>query len=379
MEFIPAFDSSIILYLFVAFAVFASVQLLYVLLVHARLAFYRRDKQPINKEMHPVSVIIAARNESDNLFKHLPVILEQNYPEYEVIVVNHQSMDDSTYVLSAFQMEYAYLKVVNVEKNPHLLLGKKLPLTLGVKAAKYEHLVFTDADCLPKSNLWLQKMVEKFTAKKSIVLGYGPYSQSKGFLNKIIRFDTVFIALNYFSFALSRMPYMGVGRNLAYTKEVFNGVKGFKSHYSILSGDDDLFIQETAKNRNYSIQLDEASFCFSEPETTWKSWLQQKSRHYSTSVRYKVINKVLLGIYPLSLLMFWISFVILMFDLEYRWITLACFGLVVVVKWWIQGRCMLKLKAKSFIPLLPILDLFYAILIPSIYYATEKSTNSKWK
>ena len=379
MEFIPAFDLSIIFYLFVAFALFATIQLLYVLLIHARLAFHRMDKQPTNSQLHPVSVIIAARNESDNLFKNLPIILEQNYPEYEVIVVNHQSMDDSNYILNAFQMEYSYLKVVNVEKNPHLLTGKKLPLTLGVKAAKYEHLVFTDADCLPKSNLWLQKMVEKFTEKKSIVLGYGPYQEEKGLLNKIIRFDTIFIALNYFSFALSKMPYMGVGRNLAYTKEVFNSVKGFKSHYSILSGDDDLFIQETAKNKNYSMQLDPDSFCYSEAETTWKAWLQQKSRHYSTSVRYKVMNKALLGIYPMTLLLFWISFVILMFDSEYRWITLAYFGLVVVVKWWIQGRCLLKLKAKSFILLLPFLDLFYAVLIPSMYYASEKSTNSKWK
>lgn len=379
MEFIPDFDLSLVFYLFVAFAVFATIQLLYVLFIHARLAFYKMDKRPVNTVMHPVSIIIAARNESDNLFKNLPIILEQNYPVYEVIVVNHQSIDDSNYILNAFQMEYDYLKVVNVEKNQHLLTGKKLPITLGVKAAKYEHLVFTDADCLPKSNLWLQKMVEKFTVDKSIVLGYGPYQEEKGLLNKIIRFDTVFIALNYFSFALSKMPYMGVGRNMAYTKELFNSVKGFKSHYSILSGDDDLFIQETAKNKNYCIQLDPQSFCFSEAKTTWKSWLQQKSRHYSTSERYKVINKALLGIYPLTLLMFWISFVILMFDSEYRWLTLAYFGLVVAVKWWIQGRCLLKLKAKSFILLLPFLDLFYALLMPSMYYGTAKSTNSKWK
>ncbi len=379
MEFIPAFDLSIVFYLFVAFAAFASIQLLYVLFIHGRLAFYRDDKQINNTKMHPVSVIIAARNESDNLFKNLPIILEQNYPEYEVIVVNHQSMDDSHYILNAFQQEYSYLRVVNVEKNQHLPSGKKLPITLGVKAAKYKYLIFTDADCHPKSNLWLQKMIEKFTEKKSIVLGYGPYQKEKGLLNKLIRFDTVFIALNYFSFALSRMPYMGVGRNLAYTKEVFNSVRGFKSHYSIQSGDDDLFIQETAKKNNYNIQLDENSFCFSEAETTWNAWIRQKSRHYSTSVRYKVINKALLGIYPLSLLLFWIFFVILMFDSEYRWITLAYFGLVVTVKWWIQGRCMSKLKAKSFIPYLPFLDLFYAFLIPSMYYATEKSTNSKWK
>lgn len=379
MDFLPDFQASIVLYLFFAFAGLALIQLLYVLLIHGRFAFYSTRKKPANEAKPPVSVIIAARNESDNLFHNLPLILQQNYPNFEVIVVNHQSIDESYHILNAFKMQYPNLRVVEVERSRHLAAGKKLPLTLGIKTAKYEHFVFTDADCQPASNLWLSEMVSRFSEKKEIVIGYGPYQVEKGLLNKIIRFDTAFIAMNYFSFALARMPYMAVGRNLAYTKSAFDSVSGFKSHYAISSGDDDLFVQEAAEKRNYAIQTDPKTYCYSKAKTTWKSWAQQKSRHYSTSAHYNFIKKAMLGIYPLTLLMLWISFVILLFDPEYRWITLACFGLVVIVKWWIQGRCLAKLQSRGFIALLPFLDLLYAVLMPGMYYTAEKSTTSKWK
>jgi hypothetical protein len=266
-----------------------------------------------------------------------------------------------------------------VERSKHIGVGKKLPLTLGIKAAKYEHLLLTDADCQPISSKWLSGMVNGFSNGKQIVLGYGPYKEGEGFLNKVIRFDTLFIAMNYFSFALAKVPYMAVGRNLAYTKSVFNSVSGFKSHYSISSGDDDLFIQEAAVDSNYTIQVDPDTFCYSNPKETWKEWVSQKSRHYSTSVKYQVIKKLLLGIYPLTLLLMWFSFVSLLFDTEYRLISLGVFSLVFIVKWIIQGRCFAKLKGKKFIFLLPFMEFAYALLIPILYYVSEKPKLSKWK
>jgi GT2 family glycosyltransferase len=179
--------------------------------------------------------------------------------------------------------------------------------------------------------------------------------------------------------ALDKMPYMGVGRNLAYTKSVFNSVNGFKSHYFISSGDDDLFIQEAAKKGNYAINIDPESFCYSEPNTTWESWIRQKTRHYSTSSRYNVIKKWLLGIYPLTLLLLWISFVILQVNSkDYRWIGLTVFLIVVVLKWWIQSRCFSKLKEKKFIQFLPLWDVFYALLMPILFYLSEKKKTNKW-
>jgi cellulose synthase/poly-beta-1,6-N-acetylglucosamine synthase-like glycosyltransferase len=256
--------------------------------------------------------------------------------------------------------------------------GKKLPITLGIKGAKYEHLLFTDADCKPASNDWLRSMASHFVPGKELVLGYGPYTKEKGFLNRVVRFDTAWIGVSYFSMALTKLPYMGVGRNLAYTKSLFEKVHGFKSHYALPSGDDDLFIQEAAHNGNYSINLDNKSYCYSDPSSSWSSWLRQKTRHYSTSGKYNVIKKVMLGIYPFTLLMLTISFVILMFDTDFRWLTLSAFLFTILLKWWIQGKCFNKLKENSFVRFLPLWDLFYTFLIPVIYYSTEKKGTNRW-
>jgi cellulose synthase/poly-beta-1,6-N-acetylglucosamine synthase-like glycosyltransferase len=378
MQFLPTFEFGWPALLFISFAALSLVQLIYTLFIFGRLAFLRAKPRLENKDLPPISILVAARNEADNLFENLPALLEQDYPQFEVIVINHQSTDESTYLLSAFERQYKHLKIIEVAKSKHLRSGKKLPLTLGVKGASYEHLLFTDADCKPASNKWLHSMASHFTPGKEIVLGYGPLTYRKGILNKLARFDTAWIAMSYFSMALSRIPYMGVGRNMAYTKTLFNSVNGFKSHYAIPSGDDDLFIQQAAHKRNYTVNLDPHAFTYSESSKDWGAWLRQKTRHYSTSNQYKVIKKALLGIYPLSLLLQLLFFVILLSNTDYNWITLAVYFFVLILKWWIQGRCFLKLKEKRFIPALPLWEVFYAILVPIIYYSVETKAPNKW-
>ncbi len=375
-NFLPDFDPILETNVFWFFCLVAGIQFLFTVLIYSRLSFHRNKELPLSDE--GVSVIIAARNESENIFNHLPLILEQNYSKFEVIVVNHQSTDDSKYILDAYKRQYPHLRIIEIEKNPHLKYGKKLPITVGVKGAKYERLLFTDADCKPNSMEWLQSMSKHFSDKKQIVLGYGPYTKRKGWVNKMIRFDTAWIAMNYLSLAKAKLPYMGVGRNLAYTKEVFNRVGGFKSHYSISSGDDDLFIQEAAKKNNYTINVEDVSFCFSEPPETWKEWMSQKSRHFTTSFKYTFINKLMLGIYPLTLLLMLSSFVFLILDENFRWITLGIFAFVLLVKWLILGLAMRKLKEQSFILFIPVLDILYAIFAPVLYYSIEKKGHNKW-
>jgi cellulose synthase/poly-beta-1,6-N-acetylglucosamine synthase-like glycosyltransferase len=380
MEILPSFETQLSLFVFCFFAFCALIQLVFTFYFFSRLAFTSFKKKNIkNTEKPPISIIIAARNDSDNLFANLPLILEQDYPNFEVIVVNHQSIDESYHIINAYKMKYPHLRMIEVERSKHIGVGKKLPLTLGIKSALHENLLFTDADCQPESNLWLQGMVDGFANNTQIVLGYGPYKEEEGFLNKVIRFDTIFIAMNYFSFAMAKMPYMGVGRNLAYTKTAFKSVSGFKSHYSISSGDDDLFVQEAAKLNSYSIQLNPETHCYSTPKNSWKSWIDQKSRHYSTAGKYQVIKKALLGIYPLSLILLWFSFVILLLDKEYTLFTGFIFTGVIALKWFVQGRCFSKLKGKKFILSLPFFELFYALLQPILYYTSEKPRISKWK
>lgn len=375
-DYLPILDDSINTYVFFAFLGFTGIQLLHTLIIFGRLAFHKDKSKKI--DLPPVSVIIAARNESENLHKFLPFILEQDYPNFEVIVVNHQSIDDSQYVLSALERQYPHLKTVKVERSQHLKFGKKLPLTLGIKKAQHEHLLFTDADCKPASDQWIKSMVKQFDSKKEIVLGYGPYEKTKGLLNFMIRFDTAWIAMNYMSMAKSGMPYMGIGRNMAYTKTVFDNVNGFKSHYALSSGDDDLFIQEAAKKKNYTINITSESYCYSPAPNTWKSWFDQKSRHYTTSERYRVIKKLMLGIYPLSLILLNISFVILLLDPNFFWITLASYFLLLITKWIILGKAMSRLNEKGFIAFMPIMDILYALLAPTMYYAIDKKELEKW-
>lgn len=376
MQLIPTFELNIITIVFLVMSSLLFINLIFTLFIYGKFAFYKKKNKANFSE--GISVIIAARNEADNLFENLPYILEQQYPLFEVIIINHQSTDESAYILNAFGQQYKNLKIIEVEKNKHLRPGKKLPITLGVKAAKFDYLIFTDADCRPKGFNWLQTMANGFNDNKEIVIGFGPYNKSRGFLNQIIRFDTTWIAINYFAMALNQLPYMGVGRNLGYTKKIFNSVNGFKDHYAVSSGDDDLFIQQAAKQKNYSIVIDEDSFTYSNPHEHWDRWFLQKSRHYTTTPFYGVIKKTMLGIYPLSSILAWLTFVILMFNNEFRWITLSAFVFVLIVKWIILAKCFAKLKEKSFHALLPFYDLFYTFLMPFVYYSSDKKKINKW-
>ena len=378
MIWIPEFKQLIPNTIFIVFCSFVLIQFLYVFFIHRKFAFYQETPVSTDLKMPPVSIIIAARNESDNLYENLPSILCQNYPEFEVIVVNNQSIDDSSWLLTAFCQQFPNLRVVELGRNKHLRPGKKLPITLAIKAAKYEHFVLTDADCKPTSSNWLRLIASKFNDQKQIVIGYAPFTKSKGIINKIIRFDTAWIGVSYLSMAMAKLPYMGVGRNMAYTKSVFNSVNGFKSHYSIPSGDDDLFIQEAAKKNNYTIQIDADSHCYSPASTSWSRWVYQKSRHYSTSSRYKKFKKFLLGIYPLTLILMWISVIPLFFFKEMIFISSCIFLSIILFKWWIQGRCLNQLKEQKFARFFPFWDLFYALLIPILYYISERKKYYKW-
>ncbi len=250
-----------------------------------------------------ISVIIAAKNEAHNLKKHLAAVLNQNYPLFEVIVVNDNSSDDSLSVLKAFKEKYASLKIINLHND---FSSKKNALSEGINHSTYDTLCFTDADCFPKSTQWLSTMKNYISDQTPIVLGYSPYNKQAGLLNKLIRFETLQTAINYFGFANLNKPYMGVGRNLMYKKEVFKRLNGFNSHLDILSGDDDLFINSAIKHHNVGLCLDEKSFVVSEPKTSSSSWYNQKKRHYSTSYHYQWKHQFVLGFQFLVRFFFWI-------------------------------------------------------------------------
>ena len=259
-------------------------------------------------EYPPVSVIICARNEHENLQDYLAVILSQDYPCYEVIVVDDSSDDETDLLLERLSRQYANLYHTFVPRGARILSSKKLALTIGIKAAKYEHLLLTDADCRPESKNWIREMMQGFANENTeVVVGFSPYFEKKGLLNHIISYDTLFSGLQYMGMARSGHPYMGVGRNLAYKRSTFFNIGGFKTLINNLAGDDDLFVNRVATRINTTVVCNKDSLVWSLPKTTWHEWLHQKHRHLSVSPKYRFGSKLRLTIEPMTRALLYLS------------------------------------------------------------------------
>jgi glycosyltransferase involved in cell wall biosynthesis len=286
---------------FVLFGVFA-LKLITEILIRIGLSAGGNSSK---NNLQPVSIIICARNERENLMEFIPKIMEQDYPNFEVVVVNDRSVEDSHLVLRALANKYQNLKVTKVEETELHWAGKKFALSIGLKAAENDLVLLTDADCFPSSNRWLQQMSNNLNAKHKVVLGYGGYKKAPSLLNLIIRTETIMIAQQYLGLAKLGIPYMGVGRNLAYDKNLFFDNKGFASHQFMPSGDDDLFINEVSNSKNTTICFSKEAYTLSEPETTWKKYVEQKRRHLTTGHKYNWRSKIILTWLSLIRYTFW--------------------------------------------------------------------------
>lgn len=364
--------------LFIAFVVIVFIQIIYYLIF--LFSFSVIPPETRLKKHIPVSVIICAKNEAENLEKNLPFVLNQEYSNYEVVLVNDGSTDQTLEIMEQFEAKFDAVKIVDVKTNEAFWGNKKYALTLGIKASTHNFLVFTDADCRPNSSLWLQHITSKFSNQKAIVLGYGAYDKKKfSVLNLLIRFETILSALQYFSYAKLGIPYMGVGRNMAYRKELFFNNNGFNGHMSVKSGDDDLFINEVADKENTAICFTKESFTISEPEATFKNWIRQKRRHVSTSRLYKFKHKLLLGLFYFTQLSFWILTPILLI-MGYNWIWIVClFTLRFIVQLFSFGFASKKLDDLGPLLLAPLLELFLITAQLSIFSANLMATPKHWK
>ena len=280
--------------------------------------------------------------------------------------------------MQSFKEKHANIKIVNVKNNEAFWGNKKYALTLGIKAAKNEHLLFTDADCKPVSKLWIQTMVQQFSKSKTIVLGYGKYRTRKTFVNLLVRFETLLTAIQYFSYAKLGSPYMGVGRNLAYTKSEFFKTNGFIKHIQVRSGDDDLFIQEAATKNNTSFTLNPESFTVSNPPLTLKEWFRQKRRHVSTSTYYKFKHQFFLGLFFMSKFLFYFSTILLFFLMSWKIIT-PIVTIYFITFYLVFGVSAKKMKERKLVFFLPFLDVFLLLFQFSIFISNTFSKPTHWK
>ncbi len=372
------------MFLFYYTFIFAAiVQIFVYLFVFSRLACY--DSPPIGNQEDaleqeiPVSVVICARNEAQNLQKYLPSILQQNYPTFEVIVVNDASTDATPEVLAQFSEQYPHLRIIHTKGLVRNMAGKKFALTKGIEATHYDYLLFTDADCQPASQNWIQEMAKNFTKKRQIVLGYGPYVAHKGWLNKIIQYETLLTALQYLSLGIMGMPYMGVGRNMAYHKSLFISNKGFQNHKNTPSGDDDLFISEVAHAHNTAVNISPKTFCYSEPPLNWRNWFFQKKRHLSTGKFYSWHNKLILGAISMSHFLFYGTLIVVVITQLFNFTIFSLFICRLISQFSVIKQVLKMLKTSLSIGQFLLIDalfiLYYGIFGLTIFSKAQVS----WK
>lgn len=263
--------------------------------IHDRYKAVWRNNVSFSDDLPPLSVVICSKNESASLREFLPLVLNQNYPNYEVVVVNDGSTDETEELLSLLETEYPHLYHSFTPEKSRNISHKKLALTLGIKASKHDWLVFTEANCYPVDENWLRLMARNFTADTDVVLGYSGYERGKGWKQKNIAFDTLFGAMRYLGFAIAGKPYMGIGRNMAYRKALFFEHKGYSKHLDLERGDDDLFINAIANSHNTRVEVDANAVVRMKPNEYINDWREEKISYLATSSRFKGIQRFVLG------------------------------------------------------------------------------------
>lgn len=354
----------------------AVVQCMYYLLVFARLNFVRPFRG-VSEFLPAASIIICAKNEAQNLAQYLKVVLIQQYKQYEVIVVNDGSTDETIDVLVEYYKRNKNLKIVNIEAKDSC--GKKNALQKGIEVAMFDTIVVTDADCRPATTQWLAKIVGAYMSDTKIVLAHSPYEKQDGFLNKLIRYENFITALQYFGFAKAGLPYMGVGRNLSYKKELVQSFNPTNATEKIPTGDDDLLINAMATAKNTEVCIDKDAFTYTKAQTTFSDWLNQKRRHLRSGFHYKFHHMVLLFLFAFSGFAFYAFFIFLLVKPALlKWVLLI-FTSTVLVKLVSTFRVYRKLGSEDLFFISPLLDICYTLYLLFIFFLLLLKPKSSWK
>jgi len=369
--------SSLSFIILIVFGVSLLIQLFYHWGVFSRVAFYKKKTVPKgDAELEPVSVVICARDAYEYLTELVPALLSQDYPDFEVVIVNDCSDDETEEYLKDLARKEPKIKPVQLKQHLNFFNGKKFPLSMGIKSAKNDLIVLTECNCMPVNDLWLRSVVERYNGKTEIVIGYSPYMQRKSSLNRLMRFDALQNGLLYLSAALKRHAYMGIGRNLSYRKELFYRNKGFISHYTTSVGDDDLFISQVANKRNTEVLIDAENTIRTTPTRSFRLWIRQKSSRYSTVSKYNARARLSLSLFYVSQLVFYVSFIALLCLNAQPAFTItngAVFYIPILVfffllrfgtQLFIYHKASKRLGEKGLLPGLILYDLLFAFLSP---------------
>lgn len=363
--------------LFISCCIF---QIVYQLVLVISILLKKKNQNFKISNYKSVSIIICAKNEAVNLQKNLSFILEQDYPNFEVIIVDDNSTDNTNEIIKAQQLITNNLYLITLSKEEKIGLGKKYALQKGIQAAKSELILLTDADCQPISKNWISEMVNCITDNKKIVLGISPYKTENTFLNALIEYETAQTIIQYIGFAILGNPYMCVGRNVLYDKNLLLSKTWTNDELSIASGDDDLAIQTLATKQNTTVCLSENSYTFSEAKTTWKSYFNQKIRHNGSGKLYKIRHKLILGSYILSKILIYTTFFLLLtWNFKLNVLHLLCVIAYPTITCMTNMLLNITLKTQKRWYYSLILDLIYCFFLLYTGLMSLFIPNQKWK
>ncbi|MFH0989781.1 MAG: glycosyltransferase [bacterium] len=265
----------------------------------SRCLYKKSDETPL------VSVIVAARNEEHNIPRLLGALSKQSYSPFEIIIVNDRSTDRTRQIAESYRARDPRITILSVESMPTALPPKKNALHLGITHSKGEILCFTDADCVPPKQ-WLTELVAACSHDVGLVAGYSPYDTSllNGGQGKANLFSSRlhrFIEFEEYKGALWSAGSIGLhkgwlctGRSLAYRKSVYEEIGGFRDIANSISGDDDLLLQLVREKTSWTMRYvtSPESFVTTAPPSTFKEFIQQRTRHFSASKYFSLPMKL---------------------------------------------------------------------------------------
>lgn len=336
----------------------------------------RGGKVKFETTQPPVSIVICARDQAINLNKNLPAFFEQDYPEFQIVVVNDASTDDTENVLIRLEKDHPNFYHTFVPQGIQSVSAKKMAMTIGIKAAKYDIVLFTEAYCAPKSNQWISCMARHFDEKCGVVLGFSSYIGMKGILKQLISYDTLFTALQFMGFSEAGKPFMGFGRSMAYHKSLFFNNRGFASHLFLNSGDDDLLIGEIANKTNTQIEVSPESKVLTKVHNVWNHWKNQKINQLTTAHYYKFGIKMRIKLELYSRVLFYGLFLSLLIVgfIRFNLVLLIITGSFLIIRYLVQLFVINKtakiLEESRHFFSVPFFDLL--LLVISLWFKVQK-------
>ncbi len=365
--------------LFYTFCVVVFFQVIIYLCFYGKFAFYKQNQKPLKQSFPPVSVIVYAKNQANELQANLPDIISQNYPDFEIILVNNHSSDCTVNVMEQFKQHNQAIKIVNVKNIEAFWASKKYALTLGIKAATHDYLLFTESNFKPLTKSWIREMSTKFGTKKDIVIGFKTYPKNQTLFNKFLRCDNIIDILTTFSFTKSGLPFKGDNSNLAYTKKAFFKANGFTNHIKLYYGEASLFINQVATTKNTALCINPIGFTQQQTPINFVNWKQNKQLLLKTAMHFNFLNKSLLILLHITHVLFWLLASILFVVGYYWYLVLALFLFRISIQLIIFGISAKKLNQSDIVIFLPILEVFLLLVQITIFISQLTATRNHWK